>query len=309
MARVQIGFIIGMSLATGSLPASAPAQPAAEATVSGQGTVTIERPAQLVRMQIDLSAKHKEAKEALAQLKQLREAATVKAIELGAVKESLTFGEPTLGTVGASSDAYMQRMVMLAMRGKKPDESKLQALPLVATVRLTAEWPLSGDTPDERLLYSHELREKIRAADLGGTKDAAALTPEEQELQEESESAPSYGMPQPPKPGEPGFVFVAKISEEERAKALKDAYFRAHVQAEQLAKAAGMRAALIRSLSGGFGPVESGGEYDSYSRYMATMMGRQVPLGSADDAAEAVGPQPGKVEYRVAVSATFGLTP
>ena len=301
---VPVGVLVLVWIAPGGVAA----QGVARSDVAAQATVTIERPAQIVRMQIDLAGKHKEPKEALAKLKQLRESAGAKVIELGAVKDSIKFGEPFLGTLGTSPDADMQRMVMLRVQGKQVDEAALKALPLVATIRLTAEWPLVGDNSEERLLYGHELKEKIKAADLAGSKDGPALTAEEQELKEELDSAPSFGMPQPSKPGEPSFVFVARIPEEERAKALADAFAKARAQAARLAHAAGMQVGSLRSLSGNLGPVETDQQYDYYSRVVAAMGGR-IESAAGEENAEAVGPQPGRVEYRVTVSASFELIP
>ena len=89
--------------------------------------------------------------------------------------------------------------------------------------------PVGGD---ELLLAATELQDKIRAADLGQAKSASL---EEQEAMEESGS---YDGNAPVRPGEPVFLFVARVPEDVRAKALADALGKARAGAERLAKAA-----------------------------------------------------------------------
>jgi uncharacterized protein YggE len=290
-------------LAAGAASLAAPPQAADAATVSGQGTVVIERPAQMLRMTIELSAKHKQAAEAVAKLKTLKDAATAKLTELGAAKDSVKFAEPALSSLGVSDEAQMQRMVYMGMRGNKPDEKKLKDLPISVTVRLTAEWPLEGETTEDRLLVSHQLQEKIKTAELSGRQSEEAMTPEEEELAEEMAEMSSYG--QTTKPGEPTFVFVTRISDEEQSKAMAEAFAKARTQAERLAKAAGQSLGKLRSLSGSAAPGQSEGQDYQYMRYMASMLGQSFsgPPGES----EAVGPQPGKVQYHVMVSAAFDL--
>ncbi len=290
---------IGVVLAVCALPA-ARAQYAEGPTVGGIGSVTIELPAQLLRMQIDLSAKHKVAAEALSKLKTIKEAAARKLEELGAIKESARFTDPVLNLAGAAGDAEMQHMVWMRTRGKQPDESKLKAMPITASVHLTAEWPLKGETPEERLLAAHELREKITAAELAGAKEP--LTPEEEEMQDEMENSGGSSAPQA---GTPSFVFVAKISEEDQDKALAEAFDKARKHAERVAKAAGMPLGKIHGLSGSLAPAET--EYpDELFRYVSSVIG-QAALGTGAEGGEAVGQQPIKVRYHVTVNATFSL--
>ena len=305
MRNAQLCTGIAIALAVCGPALAAPPEAPDAATVSGQGMVTIDRPAQILRMQIELSAKHKEAADALTKLKTLKEAATAKLAELGVTKESVKFAEPALGSLGVSDESQMQRMVYARMREKKLDEKALKAMPISVTVRLTAEWPLQGNTPEERLLFTHQLQEKIKAAELGGGKDTEAQSPEEQELAEEMVDMPSYG--QQSKPGEPSFVFVTKISDEDQAKALADAFGKARTHAERLAKAAGQSLGKLRTLAGSTGPGESENQEYQYMRYMATMMAQGFG-GVRGESTEAVGPQPGKVQYHVMVSASFDIT-
>ncbi len=185
MRKRQLREIIGVVLAVCCLPVFAQAQTADSATVSGRGSVTIERPAEIMRMQIDLPAKDKDAQEAVAKFKKLKESASAKLAELGAIEGSVEFAAPTMGTVAEGSEAQMQRMVMMGMRGQPMDEETLAALPIIVTVRLTAEWRLVGDSPVDLLLFTHDLKQKIKDADLAGAKEPQELTPEEEELMEE----------------------------------------------------------------------------------------------------------------------------
>jgi hypothetical protein len=68
------------------------------------------------------------------------------------------------------------------------------------------------------------------------------LSPEEQELAEEMAEMMSdhgYGSGSEAKPGEPQFVFVARISEEDRRQAMTEAFAKAQASAARVAAAAG----------------------------------------------------------------------
>ncbi len=117
-----------------------------------------------------------------------------------------------------------------------------------------------------------------------------------------------YGTPQQPQAGEPNFIFVAEISKQDQMKALNEAFQKAADHARRLAQAAGaMELAGIHTLSGTLGPSDPSAPRNPYSSYMASMMGQELIAGAGDEKGEAIGPSPCKVEYRVAVSATFGL--
>jgi hypothetical protein len=261
--------------------------------VSAQGTATIARPAEFLRMQIELSAKDKDAKEAVAALKKLKEAAVTKVGELGAVKESVKFGEPSLGGAGGNSEAEMRRIMIQRMRGET--EPAKAGQPIVVIIRLTADWPLKGEGED-LMLAAYELQEKIRAADLAGTK-AGGAKKEEEEDQEEGEEM----MQRPPqKPGEPMFSYVIKLKPEERAKAEAEAFAKATAVAARLAKAAGRKIEDVKDLGGDYSNV------NRYRQYQYMDMGIDPSEMMGDEESEAIGMQPTKIEHKVMIRATYG---
>ena len=162
------------------------------------------------------------------------------------------------------------------------------------------------------LLAVNALQEKIKTADLAGTKDAEKLSPEQEEMLEEMEANQfDYGSNDEPKPGEPIFIFVSRISDAEREKALAEAFQKAKAQAARLAKAAGAELGNLKSLSGG---SSSANNYNSYGRYnqyayQALQMAR-AEAGTDDDEsndAEALGAEPGPVKINISVMAAFDL--
>lgn len=276
----------------------APAWAQNNPTITAQGAATIERPAEILRMQIDLTAKHKDVKQAIAALKQRKTEALEKLDGLAATKGSIKFGAPAIGANASNPQAQMQAMVMMRMQGRNVDTDVLESLPTTVSVQLTAEWAIKADSPEDLLLLTHELETKIKEADLGAAKQAQELTEEEEELQAEMQQF-GYGGNQGPKPGEPTFIYVAKISEAERTKATADAFQDAFSKATRLADAAEVEIAVVYSLAGSAAPM--GTDYAQYA-YMYGMQQSAVAKGAEG---EAVGMQPGKVTYRVGVSASF----
>jgi uncharacterized protein YggE len=270
--------------------------------VTGQGAGKIARPADTLRVQIDLLAKDKEPQQAVAKLKELREKASAKLIELSAAKESIKFNEPTIN--GPESNQQLQRMVMMRMRGGGFDEKKLAVLPVTVSVNVTADWPLSG-TPEELLLRCYELRKKIKAADVNASKAAAELSPEEQELMEEL-SDDNSDLPGAGKPGEPQFSYVIKLTAQERAKALKEAYENARAAAQRLAEAAGAKmGAFPRMLS----TAPNGTAQYQMAQYTMYQFEGEMPFRPAGpEENEAVGNQPTRIEYQVVLNAAFLLS-
>ena len=111
-----------------------------------------------------------------------------------------------------------------------------------------------------------------------------------------------------PKPGEPQFVYVSKITPEEHAKLLAQAFAEAKKKAAQLAAATGSQLGdlrQVRETSSTLDPEEMASPY-GYRNY-ARMMQQMTTGGASDEQPEAIGNQPGKVEYRVVVTSSFSL--
>jgi uncharacterized protein YggE len=292
-------------------------QPAAtdgQGAVSGMGTGEVQRLPEVMRMRIVITTKGKDLNEALAGLKDRVAAAKTQVAALGADKATVTSDEPQLAV--ESNDRRRQMEMMMAQRmrgGRRPTAKKEEVKPPVSvSTTLTAQWPLKATAGEQLLIAAAALQEKIKAADLAGTKEQSKLSAEEQELSDEL-AAEQMAMfnEEGPKPGEPMFMFVAPISAAEREKLLADGFKKAKERAARLAKAAGAELGSLRVLSDHemdasdemFANAPYSGSNATY-RMMQMMRGNRTP---SEEISEAVGAQPGKVVYRVMVTASFDL--
>jgi len=284
-------------------------------SITGNGTASLKKDAQLIRLQIDLLAKGKDPKEALAKLKDRREAATKKLAELGATADSVRLEGVRVVPSKTDQQRQMEMMVRARMRGQKTTAREVTARePVKVSISLKAEWPLKGASPEERLLAAHELQDKLREADLAGQKEAEQLTPEEKEAMEEAaadEETHFYsGMEEGPKPGEPVYLYVAKVSDEERARLLTDAFNKAKTNAARLAQAAGATLgplSYLMSTGQTYPDFENFGGYGgAYRQYLYPLM-QQAQMEQGEENAEAIGAQPGEVSIRVNVTASFAI--
>jgi uncharacterized protein YggE len=307
---IAAGILLGLVLA----PSASAQYGLSGGVIAGTGTVTIERMPDGMRMNITLSAKGKDLKEALAAMKDRIEAAKTQVASLGADKASLKVESPKL----TAEDSNMQRrqmemMMMERMRGgpggaRKPKKEEKPPVNISST--LTASWPLKAKEPEELLIAATAIQEKIKAADLGGLKDVK-LSPEEEEAMEEMEaSGYSQYSEEGPKPGEPSFHFYTAISDAEREKALAEAFVKAKERAARVAKAAGAELGKLASLNENEAGVDSD-DYQGLSgadRYAYQLMAQMQGQGRGDDSAvEGIGMQPDKVKFRVSVHASFEL--
>jgi hypothetical protein len=324
--RIAI-FLAGLLLTAGAAGAQdlRPAK-SDESTVSVTGRTRLQRRPTLMRVYLQLTAKGKTAEEAMAALKERREAAETQIEKLGANKGSIVCNGPWMDH---SSNARQKRMEMMiaqrmGSRGKKP--AKTAKPPVVVSSLLMAEWPLEGDTSEKLLLAAELLREKIKAADLGGAKEAEKLSPEEQEAADETaEQMPqmiSSSDEETPEPGQPHVLFVAKISPKERQAAVEKAVARAKSEAADLAQAAGADLGRLVSLSASnpqdnfmqyqSGPYGQMGDDNPFSQNGAYLMQRLLHQRAASDdepTSEATGNSPNAMDFEFLVQATFKLEP
>ncbi|HEY5315359.1 MAG TPA: SIMPL domain-containing protein [Pirellulales bacterium] len=292
--------VLMCTLAAISVQPAAAADPAG--TVSSTGSAKLELPPALLRIKVDLSASGKDIGGALAKLKDLRQAADDQVRALGARPDSIHFSPPTTGK-GNDPARQMQAMIQQRLRGR--GKKVAAATTVSVSTTLSAEWPLAGGNPDERLIAAAALCEKIKAADLAGVKSAKAQSAEDEELAEES-----AGMAQTfsgqmgenqPQPGMPSFAFVARLSDQQRAKLLAEAFDDARQQAGRLASAAGTQLGPLMQLS-----ANTAADENPYARAWAAygmVQGQNIEHA----ASEAVGTEPGQLVYQVLVQASFGL--
>ncbi len=323
MRRVTVLMVLAGLLWIGPLPTAARAQfeawqmgmfaqNAPNESVVGAGSASIERPAVAMRLHVELFGKGKTLEEALENLKDRREAARVQLEALKADPQSIAFGTPTLSNPESEQRRRFEAMVAQRFSARGREVPKALKVPKSFTVSasLTAEWPLEADSVEQALLATQALQDKVKAADLAGTKDAEELSPEEEELAEEMADMMDYTGQEEVKPGEPYFLYVARISEEDRSKAFAEAFAKAKGQAAELARAAGARLGPLVALSGGGGGTSDyGDDMYGYERrsYLMRLAGRQEGPWEAAEQNEAVSGDPGSVAFTFHVNAVFRL--
>src|SRR5713101_2603991 len=208
--------------------AFAGAQQPAAGTVTGRGTVESKRTPEILRVQVEVMAKGKDLKEALARLKERREAAQKNLETLGATPPSIEFGNALITDEKSERQKMMEMMMGGGGRaqGKKANQKPKQAPPIVVAMTLKAEVPLKASSPEELLILAHLLEEKIKAADVGGLKELKQLSPQDEESAEENPQAGFVmglgGEGTETKRGEPTFLYVSKVSEDDQTKALAE---------------------------------------------------------------------------------------
>jgi hypothetical protein len=281
----------------------------AQGTVSATGSAELKRPAEALRVQVELLAKGKDLREALARLRDRRESARKQLAALGADLAAIEIGEATTGgDKGERQQQMEQMMARLQARGGQTAPKPKQAVPVIVTAALKVDLPLKATDPEALLVAATALQEKIRAADLGGLKDAEKPSPQEEELLEEM-GLRGGGNPGEPKRGEPVFQFVVRIPAAERDRASAEAFQRAKREASRLAKAAGADLGGLARIGGGPIGMDADVDFDQMRRYAA--YGNQPAAGRPldDGAYEAVGDRPGRVALRVSLIVEFHLAP
>ena len=87
-------------------------------TISAAGTATVRKMPSSLRMHIELVAKEKSLEEALDKMKDRREAALVQLDTLGADKDSIRFGDPSLSSDQSEQRRNIEKMIAQRMRGR-----------------------------------------------------------------------------------------------------------------------------------------------------------------------------------------------
>ena len=184
---------------------------------------------------------------------------------------------------------------------------------------LTAQWPVKEDSHDKLLLLSQRLQDKIKAADLSGSKETEKASAEEEEFEEEaSQMSNQFGEDSQQQPNQPQFLFVAMLPKAERQKAMAEAFVKAKAQAAELAHAAGVELGPLVGLSGGCSGQNSLGENPYFSRYgsafpdvVCQMIAEQTGDASGDKSDEkpdeTIGADPSALKFSCTVAAMFQM--
>jgi uncharacterized protein YggE len=285
---------------------------AGQNTISATGASVINRLPTSLRVIVPLSGKGKTIEEAMAKLKELRETASAQVQKLKADKKDIKFSNPAVSNAQSNRQRQMESLVAQRMGQGKKTPKGLQAPESVTLgCTMTVEWPIAAKTPDEILLESQALKQKIKAAELSGKKEAEKLTPEEEEMAAEmAEMARNQGE-DPQAASEPQFLFVARITEEERQKAFAEAFAKAKKNGEELAKAAGIELGALVGVAGQGRGSQSYAD-DSYGGYSSSYYQRQMRMQQlADDpdqqSNESVAADPDSVAFTFGMSAVFKM--
>jgi hypothetical protein len=274
------------------------------------GTTSLSLRPKTLRVSVELVGKGKDLKTAMANLKDRRDAVKIQLATLKADMNSLNIGPPVRAGISGQQEQQMRAMIMQRARERG---GAAPSLPSVVTVSapLTVEWTLTGDDDDSRLVAAGELCDKITAADLGGTKEKRALTPEQQEVQEElAQMSSRYGGENGPAAGEPQFVYVAVVSDEQASQAMSEAFGRARKQADRIAKAIGGEIGALRRVDHSNVAGPEGMDMENYNYYAARMYGMGMARrieAVAPKANEVVSQDPNRATYRVSIACGFDL--
>ncbi len=244
-------------------------QGAGRPAISASGNSLVQRKPTQLRLFMQLTAKGKTLEDALAKLKEHQEAATTQLEALKAERKSIVFGAPSMSNDQSSRRKQIQTLVIQQMRarGKKVPKGLLTPRTVTVSSTLTAQWSLKEESHEKLLLLAQRLQDKIKAADLSGSKEAEKLSPEEQEFEEEANQMSSQFGEEQQQPGQPQFMFVAVLPKAQRQKAMAEAFAKAKAQAAELAQAAGVEIGPLVGLSGGCSGQSNLGENPYYSRY------------------------------------------
>lgn len=300
MSRLLSAFATGLILTGAAIATDPPI-----ASVSGTGVMEIKRSAETLRVQLEVMARGKNLSEALDKLKIRREESAAALAKLGAVKDSVSFGDADMVDEASDRQGQMERMMMARNRALGKATKPKTETPTVVTVMVKADFPLPADKPEALLLAAKTLQEKIKAAELGGLKADEKVSPEAEEQAEEAVGGSNRGeMPR----GTPAFLYVVKLTEAEKSKALAEAFELAKRDAARLAKAAGQSLGELQKLSDqsqpGIDPEDL--QMMSQREYGYNRFGRGTSVIVGD---EAMGMSPGKVVVKIGVVAQFRLNP
>lgn len=316
MTTRRFGLVVGLMLAclVGQSPAGEGPQ---TGRVTGTGAIALKRKPEILRVHIELLAKAKTTKDALAKLRDRKQFVKATLESMGAASEAIEFGEPS---VAGAADGREQGLDMILRQinpfqapGRAAGKAK-EAPFVVVSCPLKVEIPLKASNPEDLVVLAHGLEERIKAADLGDLKNMKMAAPQDEEMQEQAQAMMQENQPGQLRRGEPIFIYIEKISEADRARAVREAFKRAQQHASQLAVASGTILGPVSDIQetsvAGYDPGDQGNpmayawlEYANRS----TGLSRRGEFGEDQPALEATGMQPNKVYYRVSLTATFEL--
>jgi uncharacterized protein YggE len=286
--RLLISALFVLCIGSGAI-----AQQADKGEVTATGQATIKAQPETLRITIAVVGEGKDVRDALKSLSTETESVRTKLAALGAEADSIQVSDPAMGE--GAGDARALAIAMMRHGGERTPAAPVAGKVKVGAT-LEARLPLKATAPQDRLVEAVELMDKAKAA------FARKLTAEEQEIMEEMQGRESNL----PRPGEPQFLFVHVVTEQERAKATADALAQAKASATRLAEASGKKLGDIRSLSESASSGSAGGNEDYSPYYYARAMSMAGATGASAQN-EAVASQYGPVTFAVTVSVRYAL--
>jgi hypothetical protein len=328
MPRWILAALVLVPAAT-TIPARA-AGPRDAGTIPGQGQAAVKKFPTTLRMTLSIPGKGKTVEEALADLKQRRQAAFEKLEKLGAQKKSLHAETPAVVPAPSGGRSFtgpsFSSMPRLFPRSGKIGAKTIK-VPQSVTVMgmIRADWPVASKDPDSLFLEMHKLGKTIEAAKLAGDEATAKLSPEEREQAEEMGIPPdAIAEMAGVSTGSPSLVCLARITAKERQEAMAEAVNKARSDAARKAQAAGYQLGpLVHLVAQGGGGRSAGFDFEDpsvymmrpeYLPYLQSMRYGMARFAASEDeeegeepSSEASSREPGPVRFSFSATATFLL--
>src|SRR5437588_4537145 len=243
--------------------------PLKSGTIHATGQYELKLKPQKLRMTIAVQTEGANAKSALESFVAHKERVKKELVAMKADEASIEFGTTLVsGSVaGMPAEAQPYEAQYIAQIARAAPNVNTADIPTIvhAVARVRAEWPLPTSDPDALALLPESLREQVKARDLMGEKNKAKLEGRQQEKLDEFQAAvQANGGASLSSEVTPVFtaLFVAKVDDDTRKKAVKAAYDRAVAQAELLATATGHKIGELVTLRSSdippSGPDETG---------------------------------------------------
>ena len=212
-------------------------------TVSTNATATVRLRPALLLMLVRVRAAAATLELGLADVKQRCADAARRLTRLGAAR--VEAGEPHEDD-RADQDPMARLRAAATPRRPRPADAPLPERPGV-NITLTATWDIAALSAEEVLMLVDQLR--FDAAADADPPDPPAYPPPWSEPEEQLRSLMAQVTEPPPTDRSPKFLYVARPSDEQLARATAEAYGVARRMAERLAHAAGRRLGELASLN------------------------------------------------------------
>ncbi|MGD0770777.1 MAG: hypothetical protein ABSB42_21555 [Tepidisphaeraceae bacterium] len=289
----------------------------ATVTVSGHAMMAF-RETETLRMRLMIWAQGSDIHDALAKLKAQRDYLNVQLREK-AGPCSTNFSDPIEGLEGYPT---LQQRIVQQMMAHNQRSASTEPSGATISCNLTAEWSLPVSAADDARLAASDLtaeqtlhtaladdalaaavalEDKIKAA-IPKRGANLAETPEERKIADEmAAQQEATGVS---KPDEPHFLFVHELTDDERAKLLREAFASARLMAQDCATAADKSLSKVTRIS------TSNSCFDDVFRDAYLEAKKDAATGSPSPSTDdwvAFGTQRNNVAYSVTMTVTFEL--